>query len=145
SKGVALLGVTKAINKRVKLQAWNMLTENVFNTAMLQTDISFPLKGNSSLMASAQVIKQDAINNGGNVNQSETYFSKGAGSLSFGAKLAWKNKEWGTSLNYNRITAQGRYLVPREWGRDPFFTFLPRERNEGFGDLDAIMAKVNYS
>ncbi len=145
SKGVALLGITKAINKRLKLQAWNMLTENVFNTAMLQTDISFPLKGNSSLMASSQVIKQDAINNGGNENQSETYFSKGAGSLSFGAKLAWKNKEWETSLNYNRITAQGRYLVPREWGRDPFFTFLPRERNEGFGDLDAVMAKVNYS
>ncbi len=145
SKGVALLGVNTAINKRVKLQAWNMLTENVFNTAMLQSDFSFPLKENSSLMASAQVIKQDAINNGGNVNQSETYFSKGANSLSFGAKLAWKNKGLETSLNYNRITSKGRYLVPREWGRDPFFTFLPRERNEGYGDLDAVMAKVNYS
>ncbi len=145
SKGVAMFGVTKAINKKIKLQGWNMLTENVFNTAMLQTDLSFPFKENSTLIASAQVIKQDAINNGGNENQTETYFSKGANSLSFGAKLAWKNKEWETSLNYNRITSQGRYLVPREWGRDPFFTFLPRERNEGFGDLDAVMAKVNYS
>lgn len=145
SQGIALLGVTKVISKRIKLQGWNMLTENVFNTAMLQADISFPRKGNSSLMASSQVIKQNAINNGGNVNLSETYFPKGTNSLSFGAKLAWKNKGWETSLNYNRITAQGRYLVPREWGRDPFFTFLPRERNEGFGDLDAVMAKVNYS
>ena len=65
--------------------------------------------------------------------------------MSFGTKIAWKNKAWETSLNYNRITQEGRYLIPREWGRDPFFTFLPRERNEGFGDLDAIMAKVNYN
>jgi hypothetical protein len=145
SNGVALVGVTRAINKKIKLQGWNMFTDNVFNTAMLQTDLSFPLKGNSTLMASAQIIRQDAINNGGNENQAETYFSKGASSLSFGTKFAWKMKRLETSLNYNRITAQGRYLVPREWGRDPFFTFLPRERNEGFGDLDAIMAKVNYS
>ena len=25
-----------------------------------------------------------------------------------------------------------------------FFTFLPRERNEGFGDVHAIMGKVNW-
>lgn len=34
--------------------------------------------------------------------------------------------------------------MPREWGRDPFFTFLPRERNEGLGDVHAIVGKVNY-
>jgi hypothetical protein len=28
--------------------------------------------------------------------------------------------------------------MPREWGRDAFFTFMPRERNEGYGDLHAI-------
>jgi len=145
SNGVALIGVSTAINKGIKLLGWNMLTENVFNTAMLQTDLSFPLKNHSTLMASAQLIKQDALNDGGNSNPSKTYFQKGTNSLSLGVKLAWKNKDWETSLNYNRITAQGRYLVPREWGRDPFFTFLPRERNEGFGDLDAVMAKVNYS
>ena len=31
--------------------------------------------------------------------------------------------------------------MPREWGRDPFYTFLPRERNEGLGDVHA--ATVN--
>jgi hypothetical protein len=45
------------------------------------------------------------------------------------------------SLNYTRITKEGRYLMPREWGRDPFFTFMPRERNEGMGDVHAIVAK----
>lgn len=145
SKGVALLGVSTALNRNIKILGWNMLTENVFNSAMLQTDLSFPHKDNSTFMASAQLIKQDALNDGGNSNQSKTYFSRGANSLTFGAKLGWKNNNWETTFNYNRITARGRYLVPREWGRDPFFTFLPRERNEGFGDLDAVMAKVSYT
>ena len=35
--------------------------------------------------------------------------------------------------------------MPREWGREPFFTSLSRERNEGFGDIDAIMGILNYN
>jgi hypothetical protein len=58
--------------------------------------------------------------------------------------VGWRNKHWETSLNYNRITSEGRYLVPREWGLDPFFTFLPREKNDGFGNVHAIMGKISY-
>jgi hypothetical protein len=35
--------------------------------------------------------------------------------------------------------------MPREWGRDPFYTFMPRERNEGFGDVNALMTKLQYT
>lgn len=35
--------------------------------------------------------------------------------------------------------------MPREWGRDPFYTFMPRERNEGFGDVNALMTKIQYT
>jgi hypothetical protein len=31
--------------------------------------------------------------------------------------------------------------MPREWGRDPFFTFLPRERSEGFGNVHSFVVK----
>ena len=144
SNGLALVGIKTNLTKSLKLQLWDMFTENVFNTAMLQSDLVLPFKNKTSLIAAAQLIKQDAINYGGNQDQSASYFLKDAKSLSFGAKLAFKNSTWETSLNYNRITAEGRYLVPREWGRDPFFTFLPRERNEGFGDMHAIMAKVDH-
>lgn len=144
SKGIALLSLQSNISKRLKVQFWNMYTQNVFNTAMLQSDFSLPLKNKSNLILGAQVIKQDAINEGGNHDQAASYFLKNGKSLSFGAKIALKNKNWETSLNYNRITKKGRYLLPREWGRDPFFTFLPRERNEGFGDVHAIMAKIDY-
>jgi hypothetical protein len=32
--------------------------------------------------------------------------------------------------------------MPREWGRDPFFTFLSRERNDGLGDVHALVGKL---
>ena len=34
--------------------------------------------------------------------------------------------------------------MPREWGREPFFTFMPRERTEGFGDVQALVLKTSY-
>jgi len=145
SKGVFVIGVHWEPAKNVNLHAWNVFTENIFNTAMLQADLQFPLEDRSTIFTSAQVIRQDAVNNGGNEDATKTYFDKGGKAITFGAKAGWKNKQWEASVNYNRITADGRYLMPREWGREPFFTFLPRERNEGFGDAQAIMGKVNYS
>ncbi len=145
SNGIALAGITTTPGKHITLQAWNVFVENVFNTAMLQADLALPMKNNNTVFAAGQLIKQDAIHHGGHPDATKTFFEKGGRSLSFGARAGWKNKIWETSINYTRITKHGRYLLPREWGREPFFTFLPRERNEGFGDLDALMAKVNYN
>lgn len=145
SKGVFLIGTHIEVSKNLKLHGWDVFTENIFNTAMLQADFSMPLKNTNKVFASAQVIRQDAVNSGGNEDADKTYFEKGGKAITFGAKAGWQNKQWEASINYNRITADGRYLMPREWGREPFFTFMPRERNEGFGDVHAIMAKVNYN
>lgn len=144
SKGIILAGFTYQQNKNLKFQLWNQYTENIFNSAMFQADYEYPLADKSKLIASFQVVRQDAVSDGGNKDAAKSYFKKGSKSMSFGGKLGWKNNRWETSLNYNRITAHGRYLMPREWGRDPFFTFLPRERNEGLGDVHAIMGKINY-
>ena len=34
--------------------------------------------------------------------------------------------------------------MPREWGRDPFYTFMSRERNEGLADVNAFVLKIGY-
>ena len=144
SRGVFLAGFTAQINEHLKLQFWNQFTENIFNSAMIQADYEQPLSKKSKIFAAAQLVRQDAIKEGGNEDPAKAYFEKGTKAITLGARLGWKNESWEISLNYNRITALGRYLMPREWGRDPFFTFLPRERNEGLGDVHAIVGKVNY-
>jgi hypothetical protein len=144
SNNIILLQVNSELAKNINLQVWNMYVQNVFNTSMLQMGYTIPLSNNSFLFTDLQAIQQFAVADGGNANQSKTYFLKGSKSLTFGARVGWRNKHWETSLNYNRITSEGRYLAPREWGLDPFFTFLPREKNDGFGNVNAIMGKISY-
>ena len=142
SKGIAMLGGNYKITNQIAFIFFNMYVDNIFNSALLQTEFQHKLKNSNTLKLALQTIRQDAINNGGNTDQTKTYFVKKSSSQTFGIKVAWQNKIWQTSLNYNRITAQGRYLMPREWGRDAFFTFLPRERNDGLGDVNAYAIKA---
>ena len=144
STGVLIIGTHLELGKNVHLHGWEVLTENIFNTAMLQADVEIPFEDTRTIFWSAQIIRQDAVNNGGNHEVAKSYFEKGGKAITFGAKAGWKNTQWEASINYNRITGDGRYLIPREWGREPFFTFMPRERNDGFGNVHAIMGKVNY-
>lgn len=139
SNYVALFGITQKLNTRLKIQLWEQLVDQVFNTVMLQADQDFGSDESAHVYTSVQGIMQQSLKDGGNTSPALTYMQKGSNALSFGARVGFKTKEEDVSLNYNRITGNGRYLMPREWGRDPFFTFLPRERNEGFGNLNAWM------
>ncbi|MBK7762229.1 MAG: outer membrane porin, OprD family [Bacteroidetes bacterium] len=144
SKGVFLLGAKYQLNNWMTITLWDLLFENVHNSLLLQTD--FNVKSNSSLnyLGSLQFIRQDAIHDGGNKDPKKTYTNTSASAATAGIRLGIKHKNVEITANYNRIFKNGRYLMPREWGRDPFFTFLPRERNEGFGDVHAFMGKVSY-
>ncbi|MCZ2473883.1 outer membrane porin, OprD family [Aquirufa ecclesiirivi] len=144
SQGIGMIGITLKQWKPWSIQVWNMYVDQVMYTGMLQADAQWPTNQKSQWIAGVQYIEQHAIQDGGNPDPSKTYMNPGAMSRTFGAKFGWENKQWKSSINYNRITGEGRYLMPREWGKDPFFTFMPRERNEGFGDVAALVAKVAY-
>jgi hypothetical protein len=144
SKGIFLTGITHQLTQHLNIQFWNQYNERIINSALLQADYEYTLTGDSKLISGLQVIRQDAVKDGGNADPAKTYVQKGSKAWVWGARAGWKNKKWETTINYTRITAHGKYLMPREWGRDPFFTFLPRERNEGFGDVNAYVLKLGY-
>lgn len=145
SSGAFMLGARFKAAKWVTVSAWDLFFENVHNTALLQTDFNTRYKDKLNLLGALQFIRQDAINNGGNADPAKTYISKGASAMTAGARAGIKYRNLELTLNYNRIFKNGRYLMPREWGREPFFTFLPRERNEGLGDVHAVMGKILYT
>ena len=146
---VASLGIHRYIAKH-RFHIWNFHVDNLFNSTMFQADLNFP-KGNGKFIAGLQAIKQYGIENGGNDTVGLRYIDPNATSSVYSARLGWLDPKNQVTLNYTRITKEGRYLMPREWGRDPFYTFMPRERNEGMGDVHAIVAKytrklpVNHS
>ncbi|HEX5624997.1 MAG TPA: hypothetical protein VFX48_03190, partial [Saprospiraceae bacterium] len=144
SKGAGLLGIRSKLGGHLNVQFWDLFVEGIFNSALLQLDYALPLKSGAQFYAAGQMIRQDALEDGGHEEASKRYFAKDGEAVTFGVRAGLKNRRWDGQLNYNRIGSQGRYLLPREWGRDPFFTFLPRERNEGFGDVHALMGRVQY-
>jgi hypothetical protein len=144
SAGVLLAGIQHQV-KDWRLTYWNVNILNVSHTSMIQGDwkkeVSPGLKGTIGL----QGIWQTALQDGGNEDKTKTYFNPGSDVFSFGVRVGIEKKQFQSMINYNRITAHGRYLMPREWGRDPFFTFMPRERNEGLGDVHAISIRNSFS
>ena len=146
SAGMAIANVYFNPTEKIKINVWNGFLDNVMNTAMIEINTNQSLNENKlKFYQGVQYLHQDAINHGGNENQSKTYMNENAQSNVISAQLGIKTKKVNTSINYTHITGDGRYLMPKEWGREVFYTFLPRERNEGFGNLHAFMTKTTLT
>lgn len=141
SAGIFMAGVTQSVHRTLSLKAWHVMAENIFHSTLLQADWKWPITSQRNWVVGAQAIRQWAIGHGGNPNAQQTFMARGASAQTFGFRGGLEDKRWNLTLNYNRITDQGRYLMPREWGRDPFFTFLPRERSEGLANADIVALK----
>ena len=144
NSGMAVANVYFNPSRKLKINVWDGFLENVMNTALIEFNFEQE-KQKFKVYEGLIYLHQDALNNGGNVNQNLSYTNRGAQSNVISAQIGLKNKKINTSLNYTHITGDGRYLMPREWGKEIFYTFLPRERNEGFGNVHAIMTKTAFS
>jgi hypothetical protein len=142
SHGVFTMGTKWQPTRSITLKVWDLYFEDVMNSAMVQLDVRNSLNDNVALISAVQYVRQDAVNDGGNEDPLKSYIDKNAFANVFGGRLGIQKDKSTFLVNYTHITDHGRYLMPREWGRDPFFTFMPRERNEGFGNVHAFTASV---
>ncbi len=134
SLGIFALSLKQRIHGKMSITAWDVLVENMFNTMMLQLETG---DRESRWSLSAMALQQATVATGRLADADLAYMPRGEDSRAFSARLRHVPGKFRWQANYTRITAHGRYLMPREWGRDPFYTFLPRERNEGLGDVHA--------
>ena len=138
SKGLGIANLDYA-TKRWGAKVWNYYAENIFNTFYSEVYVKGDIQGLPwKLMG--QVIQQNQLNNGGNKDVNQAYFQTSSSSL-WGARLQVNpRKKLFISLNYNYIGKAGRFVFPREWGREPLFTFQRRERSEGMANTHAWTA-----
>ncbi len=137
SKGIGLLGVKWKPLSTASLQVWNYSAENVFNLTFAQADANFG-KGLWFAVTGLQGFYQLPVHNGGNSDLMKSYIGHGETSLGVGARVGLSNGKHTLTTNMLRVDARGRFLFPREWGREIFYASLPRERFEGSGDLWAL-------
>ncbi|MFC7671258.1 OprD family outer membrane porin [Hymenobacter humi] len=136
SRGLGIVGLSRQVGPRTRLQAWNYYADNLFNSSFAEATTGRAV-GAGQLSLGAQYHYQRTVGNGGNADPRRAYSSPGRQAHALSARLGYQRGPWSLSANYSRITRTGRFLFPREWGREAFYTFLPREREEGYGGLDA--------
>ncbi|MCA6078802.1 OprD family outer membrane porin [Fulvivirga sedimenti] len=128
-----------ATNFRVRLVDYHI--DNTFHSFYLNPAFTWKIK-DRTFTAQAEWVHEDRVGNGGNENPDLQYFTdKSANVLGF--ELSTRKKtSW--RIAYNRITDNGRFLFPREWGREFLFAFQKRERSEGLRDAHALLIAVRH-
>lgn len=144
SKGIAIAGMKYQWRKNTQLQVWDQLVENIFNTGFAQIDHKIPLKNGLNWVLGLQFTHQNAVAFGGNEIPSKSYFQKDAQSNVISLQTGAQKKQWSALAAYTRVTGDGRFLSPREWGREPFYTFMSRERIEGSGNSHSVTGRINW-
>ena len=131
-------GAQGPLAKNLTLEAWTMAFPNVMHSHTAQFE--YRLGGAKFRLMG---LAQGRLGTGGNAQEVLTYIPEGhqAYAVSSNASLPLPRKRY-AALSYTRITGHGQYLMPREWGRDPFYTFMSRERNEGLGDVHAAALMI---
>ncbi|SHN34872.1 outer membrane porin, OprD family [Cyclobacterium lianum] len=141
-----VLNANFALKDHGKLQLNHTLVDNIYSAFLAQWDQHWnipetDLKGITGLQATFQ----HGLGNGGNEEIDLRYRNPEDYHLILSGRIGLQSKRNLWYLNYTNMQGKGRYLSPREWGRDPFYTFIPRERNEGLGQVDALSTYFQHS
>jgi len=141
SNGIGILGLQYQ-HGQMQIQAWEHLVEGIFHTSMFQLEKKPSTTKPQGFETGFQYIYQQSLANGGHYDPAKAYFQQQARVHVLSAKAGWKYKQALIRLNATHIGKNGRFLMPREWGREPFYTFIPRERNEGSGGVNAVTMNI---
>ncbi|TDQ18465.1 hypothetical protein DFQ04_0267 [Algoriphagus boseongensis] len=137
SKGIGILGVEYQ-DERLNLKSWNYLAEGMFAISFAEATTKIPLGVNHKAIFGVQGFYQSAVGDGGNPEPEKAYILPGEKTFGVGLRsgILWDNNQ--LTVNYLGISDQGRFLFPREWGREQFFVSMQRERFEGLGGVHAF-------
>ncbi len=124
--------------QNINYQVWNYYADNLFNISLQKLEWKKKTTHNTWL-AGFQYLWQKSLYQD-TLAIEKQYITENERSYVFSGRLGFintKGNEW--SVNYTRITKHGRFLFPREWGKETLYTYNNRERNEGAGDVHAVM------
>lgn len=139
SKGIGILGVETKLVKHFRLVGWNYLLENVMNTVLLQGEYS-----RKRWTLGLQYLRQDPFIHRRQEGDVAVYFPGDNRSHLISSRAQYESGAFRMAVNYTRITGRGRFIFPREIGREEFYGSIPRNRFEGMGDVHAVTANVRF-
>jgi hypothetical protein len=153
SNGLYIANIRYETNNKLRLDFWDYYLENIFNLGYAEVLYSHPL-GEAEVSYGLQYIHQRQSGDGGNSEdniasptntlKAKSYMQEGEKSTTYGLKTSLKYQKSKFTLAYNQTTDEGRFLFPREWGKEPLYTFQKRERSDGSGNCHAWLATLEH-
>ncbi|MFA6144813.1 MAG: OprD family outer membrane porin [Sulfuricurvum sp.] len=142
TNGVYVASIAYSGIADTKLELWDYYIQNIFNLGYFEGNYNKQF-GNFRVLAGAQYISEQEVGNGGNDDRTKAYMDHGEKSETYGAKAGIGYTDTLLTLASTTTTDEGRFLFPREWGKEPLFTFQKRERSDGSGGSDAWLVTLD--
>jgi hypothetical protein len=141
SKWIGLIDLSKKWGD-FEAKASMTSVQNISNTLWVSGEKKFGK--NINWLFGAQIGHQYGWGNGGNPDAILAYKNPEDRNYAVSVRMGYAGNLLKYNLNYTHVGGKGRWLSPREWGKDAWYTFIPRERNEGFSSLNAWTAYLEY-
>lgn len=141
SKWISIVDLSKSW-EYFEAKASMTSVQNTSNTLWVNGE--YHLAKNSSWLFGAQFGFQRGWGEGGNYDSLFAYKNPDDRNYVVSFRIGYTKNRLISNLNFTHLGGNGRWLSPREWGKDAWYTFIPRERNEGFSSLNAWTAYLEY-
>ena len=143
SKWIGIWELERSFAGGGKFKLTQTVAENLFATYGSSYELA-KVKASGTWSYGLQAGLQHGIGEGGNADESKRYKDPEDLNFSISAKVGWKKGSWELQLSSTQVGGKGRWLSPREWGKDAWYTFIPRERNEGYASVTAVVGYASY-
>ncbi|NIK73913.1 hypothetical protein FHS56_001426 [Thermonema lapsum] len=118
---------------------WTYLADRLFQLYYIEGSYQV----NKAWQLQWQAHYQKSTTQGGNIGPDWYYLLPESYNYSLGGKITYYfHPKHQLGIAWLHLNGNAPFSFPREWGRDPFFTFQRRERSEGLSTTSALV--VNY-
>ncbi len=118
---------------------YDLYIDKLINTVWAEAGIDI-----NSFNLGVQYVYQTPMNFNEELHYENRYVQPNENGQVLSSQLGWKNEKLNIALAYTHAFDSGRFLFPKELGRDNFFTSIPRSRLEGLGDVNVYTLKGEY-
>ena len=126
-------------NEHFQLNFYDYYHDKIMNTIWAEvayklTDFSFGI----------QYVYQNPFSYSEDLAYINRYVQPGENGQVLSSQLGWEQAGLKLAFAYTHAFDSGRFLFPKELGRDRFYTSISRSRLEGMGNVDVFVLKTEY-
>ena len=138
-RGLITLGYKHHLGKHLTLPAWNFHLDRLTNMTWLQADAQY-----KHFFGGLQYVQERASSYQKRLPYDQRYYQPGEVGQVLSFQGGYRLGKVRLSGAYLRAFGSGRFLYPRELGREDFYASQPRSWIDGFGNTSVYLLRASY-